>query len=266
MVILINGYGNHSNRLFQALNLEAFCLEYGIRFYNPSFHDMAPLYHIKRYFFDVCVCAIIRILKRFKICTIHILEKNKNDMEANYTVLKGQKIIFVEGWDFTCHNLIKKHHAVLKNKYSFKTDIIAKYINTVPNNYNDVMMKMKNYQTVIGVHIRRGDYSGHEGGKYFYSDEVYQSIIGVTEKLFIQAPLFILFSNECITLPSPQNTIISQSPWYIEQHIMSRCNYLLGPPSTFTLWASFIGEVLLYFIYTKNDAPKNLSEFTLGYR
>lgn len=33
---------------------------------------------------------------------------------------------------------------------------------------------------------------------------------------------------------------------------MSQCDYLIGPPSTFTGWASYIGNVPLKYIESKN--------------
>ena len=44
---------------------------------------------------------------------------------------------------------------------------------------------------------------------------------------------------------------------------MSMCDYLIGPPSTFTSWASFIGNVPTYHI--KNKYKKiELSDFVLN--
>ncbi|GAB1414630.1 hypothetical protein MASR2M117_00360 [Paludibacter sp.] len=40
------------------------------------------------------------------------------------------------------------------------------------------------------------------------------------------------------------------------------CDYLLGSPSTFTMWASYIGENSKYYHTTnRNDIPNNLSCF-----
>ena len=44
MIILLKGYGNHSNRLFQNIHFEAFCKEHNINYINPSFLDMCKYY------------------------------------------------------------------------------------------------------------------------------------------------------------------------------------------------------------------------------
>lgn len=36
-------------------------------------------------------------------------------------------------------------------------------------------------------------------------------------------------------------------------YALSRCNYIMGPPSTFTMWASFIGDVPLRIVKYSNE-------------
>lgn len=52
----------------------------------------------------------------------------------------------------------------------------------------------------------------------------------------------------------------STNEWYIDHFLMSKCDYLIGPPSTFTMWASYIGKVKYYHI--ENDSGEiRLSDF-----
>ena len=44
MIIVFRGYGNHANRLFQAIHIEAFCIENNVDFLNPSFMNMSKYY------------------------------------------------------------------------------------------------------------------------------------------------------------------------------------------------------------------------------
>ena len=44
-------------------------------------------------------------------------------------------------------------------------------------------------------------------------------------------------------------------------YALARCDYLIGPPSTFSAWASFYGKVPLYFIEDVRYCPY-LTEFT----
>ena len=103
------------------------------------------------------------------------------------------------------------------------------------------------YEVVIGVHIRRGDYAQYKGGRYFFDDRVYQqAMYSLRRQLQAKQVAFVLCSNElvdpeafhglnCYRPPSP--TIMH------DLYALSACDYLFGPPSTYSMWASFMGRV-----------------------
>jgi len=71
---------------------------------------------------------------------------------------------------------------------------------------------------------------------------------------------FIIFSNEDVLIKKNEYIHISKNKWYIDHFLMSKCDYLIGPSSTFTLWASYIGKVKFYHI--SNDSGEiNLNDF-----
>ena len=112
---------------------------------------------------------------------------------------------------------------------------------------------------VVDIYIlggRRRDYKKHQGGKYYFSDKVYQEYmnqlgIEVSNKLSKQA-LFIIFSDEITGFQENSYTLISDNEWYLDHLIMSKCDFLIGPPSTFTIWASYIGKNKYFHI--KDDS------------
>jgi hypothetical protein len=73
---------------------------------------------------------------------------------------------------------------------------------------------------------------------------------------------FIVFSNESLRLNPSENVLLSKSPWYVDQTVMSLCDYLIGPPSTFTMWASYLGEAVYYQIKDDSGTIK-LNDFVL---
>lgn len=91
-------------------------------------------------------------------------------------------------------------------------------------------------ETVVGVHVRRGDYKDFEGGRYYYEDDVYErnkKAVGDGIVSSGKTPKFVMF---------PFRSAVE------DQWMMSQCDYLMGPPSTFTMWASFMGNVPLGII------------------
>lgn len=91
-------------------------------------------------------------------------------------------------------------------------------------------------ETIVGVHVRRGDYKDFEGGRYYYEDDVYErnkKAVGNGIASSGRTPKFVMF---------PYRSAVE------DQWMMSQCDYLMGPPSTFTMWASFMGKVPLGII------------------
>ncbi|MFT7343626.1 MAG: hypothetical protein ACI9XP_000200 [Lentimonas sp.] len=268
MVILYFKYGDHSNRLFQNLHFEAFCLENNINYINPSFANM------QAYYKDPCRLkdsnrfslsiqpAVLNFLKRlsnkFKVFPNIIHFDNENTSNAQVLLKAKTSNIYAGGWYFRNSNLLKKYQDHFTKKYSLKEDY-----------YSDIELlktiidKKNNGIIVVGVHIRRGDYKTWMSGKYHFEDSVFldnmrqlQGEINQQQK----ETFFIIFSNEQIKIHENENVAVSKNEWFIDHHLMSCCNYLIGPPSTFTLWASYIGKVPYYQIPNK-DAKISLNSF-----
>ena len=172
-------------------------------------------------------------------------------------ILKHKKsIILVKSWYFRCNDYISMYRDYFVKKYT--------PINLNSEEYNNIKNQFKNYDLKVGIHIRRGDYKEWNDGLYYYEDDVYYDIIEQFSNLYKNKKiLFILFSNEEINLKPNYDYIISKCKWYEDHSLMSICDYLIGPPSTFTSWASFIGNVPTYHI---KDKHKNieLSDFILN--
>lgn len=93
---------------------------------------------------------------------------------------------------------------------------------------------------VVGVHKRRGDYREFLGGRYYYEDEVYERC---EERL---RSLLATTGRKARFVEFPQNDAVQ------DQWTMSRCDCLMGPPSTFSAWASFMGRVPLVLIWNRD--------------
>jgi len=251
MIIISEPYGDHSNRLFQAVHYEAYCLDRGIRFMNVTFDDMTQHYPaLKAGISSKAASQAVKLLVKAKLAVIRKDLNGKSDLDKAYT----RRITFVGGFDFRVHDLTEKYQNYFIEKYS-----IAKS-KTDNNRLSLEIEKWKSAGiTVVGVHLRRGDYQRFKGGKYFYSDSVYASIMHSIEKSISRAGTptkFILFSNENFSITPDGNLdyVFSRNDWLTDHHLMSQCDYLVGPPSTFSLWASYIGKVPVHHIYDPTAA------------
>ena len=249
MIILMESVGNHSNRLFQTVHIEAFCLEYGIRFVNMCFGDMRHLYAGTP--MDLSFLRKgVKALNRLRLLD-YVSFDDFNNVAAYERLMLKASVLLVGGWGFRVYELTKKYHAFFKQRYELSS---CHYERSA---FVSDVMALKNSGTIlVGVHVRKGDYREWEDGKYFFDDDVYRKYMVMMDDSLRSAGVerlkFVVFGNESHGIEGNANVLPSNNPWYIDQYLMSRCDYVIGPPSTFSLWASYIGETKVFHIKDKH--------------
>jgi hypothetical protein len=120
-------------------------------------------------------------------------------------------------------------------------------------------------RVLVGVHIRQGDYSTFLDGTYYYGIFQYRALMNRVKDLFLpKEPVFIVCSDEPMQ-PGYfhyEKTVIGPGTVAGDLYTLAACDYLMGPPSTFTNWASFYGNVPLYVIRDMAKTPA-LEDFAI---
>lgn len=180
---------------------------------------------------------------------------------------KGKNLGFMQGWKSEsvdeCKELWNNPEIMEQIRYIFKpnSDITEK-VECLFNSRFD-----RKSEAIVGVHLRRGDYKTFLGGQFYYSDDVYMRMMLHIQKLFSQKVRFFCATNEALS-----STIIEQfDPLIItdanaaeDLYSLSICDYIIGPPSTFSQWASFYGRVPLFVIETPDSLP-SIDDFSCVY-
>jgi Glycosyl transferase family 11 len=257
MIIISELPGDHSNRLFQSIHYEAYCLDRGMKFLNLTFGDMASNYPAVKFKLEILpLWLYVKLLLKIKPTLLRKDFKVKADLDR----AANGRLILVGGFDFRVHSLTEKYRDYFVKKYSIeKKKVIGNSLNS------EIAHWKANGATVVGVHMRRGDYKRFKNGIYFYSDAVYEKIMRAVQASLAESGArakFLLFSNEDFSI-SPDGSLdyaFSRNDWLTDHHLMSQCDYLVGPPSTFTLWASYIGKVPVHHVYDP-AAPIEMSRF-----
>lgn len=109
---------------------------------------------------------------------------------------------------------------------------------------------------IIGIHIRRGDYKTFEGGKYYFELEEYRAHMQALCRMYRDKKVcFFLSTNEKIDRDVFAGLEIcehSNTTAIHDLYMLSLCDRIVGPLSTFSRWASFYGRVPLCFIERDN--------------
>lgn len=118
---------------------------------------------------------------------------------------------------------------------------------------NTFMSQLReSYHLIIGIHIRRGDYKTHKHGRFYYSIAEYNRIIQQFKSTFRdKSVLFFISSDENINLQefTDCSCIKMENGSAVKDlYALSHCDYIVGPPSSFSGWASFMGNKPIFFI------------------
>ena len=175
--------------------------------------------------------------------------------EENLSQLK-KKLVLVKGWLYRSNTLIVKHRATVLSFFR----PMEKY----EKNVLELIEKCrKDCEILIGMHIRREDYKTFLDGIYYYEMEDYKSKMLELNKLFVDKRVtFLICSNEIMnpTDFSGINIVMANDHIIEDMYSLAKCDLIVGPPSTYSMWASFYGNVPLYQI-KKIKKPIALKDF-----
>jgi hypothetical protein len=236
--------------------------------YNEQFAIWVPNVNFE-YYPDLLNCSLIKyplvikkiahkigINKYFRY--IHTIFNNKYSVKIfQYFISK-----------FTKHQFIIADVGTYMSGFKFKhQDLILKYFEPstfIKYNGNSILKNIK-CDLLIGVHIRRGDYKNFKNGVYYYPDEFYVQILNKLVSIFNKKKItFLIVSNEKIDLQtfSEFDIVTSNGKFMSEDlYLLSKTNYIIGPPSTFSAWASLKNSIPISFINKNQLESLSLSNF-----
>ena len=113
---------------------------------------------------------------------------------------------------------------------------------------------------VVGLHIRRGDYATWHDGRFFYSlDDYHRFMCRIQEAFDGRRVAFFISSNEDFDPGQFSGCVCRRfgkepSGAILDLYTLSLCDYIAGPFSSYSRWASFIGQVPLCFLETREQA------------
>lgn len=233
MVILGKPYGGLSNRLFQHIHFDSFCRENGVVFHNTFMSDFWS--RIPRFLWE---------LPRFMPLKFTSEEADYSEFER---LMLNRRLVFVEGWAYRNKPLARKYRDFYRRSlYEAKPPVDPRSI-------------LATDKINIAVHVRRcSDYAVWHEGKYVYADAVYISAIEQILSLIGAKARIAVFTddsslNRGVFQAAFDEVIFPGSTPNADHYLMSHCDYIVGPPSTFSMWASYIGQTKYCHIGSPND-------------
>ena len=163
------------------------------------------------------------------------------DDEVFTNYIKNKKIVFIDGYFLTGSSSFKYKKEI--QKYFEPREEYSR------SAAECIIQLKKDCEILLGITIRHGDYRLFRGGKYFFSLDEYVSVMYELEKLFPDKKVgfFISSDEEQDTSKFSEFNFIFHTNRAIEDVcILSQCDYILGPPSSYPAWCAFYGDVPIY--------------------
>ncbi len=192
---------------------------------------------------------------RFVVRKLH-----SKKLQSFYSSGIGRKLGFVEGWPL---RECDRYYPSVKqevNQLFTPNDPIKKRVDSLFDSLR------RSGKFVVGIHIRRGDYKIWRDGMYFYDHLTYSKWMAQLVALNPDKSVcFYIASNE----PVPDDLMQRFDSYTIEHacavddlYALSLCDAIIGPPSTFSQWASMMGSVKYRVMKHQEDEILSMDEFS----
>ncbi len=268
-VVIASKAGRLGNRLFLSAYFMANALARGYNLINPALGEYAPYFEgsaldpfcwfpKKGVSWDAEVAAQCRdVLLAFSgsapwmIPGVRMLDirASIDAVDGIYdlngpeysTLLEHAGLIVIKGWKFRDDTNLVRHHAG-----------IAGYFRPIPPIRKGAEVAVSKARSrgdeVIGVHIRHGDYRDWKNGAHYFETEQYAHWMRETAALNTSKKyVFLVCASDQVEGSLFQGLDVVMGPGSVigDMHALSLCDRIMGPPSTFSTWASYSGRVPL---------------------
>jgi hypothetical protein len=273
MIVIFEPYGQFCNRLFLSAYGMALARASEQSFVNLSLGDYRyhfpatrpprglPIWRFHRY-----ARAIILGLKRFpptRRWFLRVRWKNAREFSPDnpqyVAKMKKRFLTIIEGWPDPSQMRFSPD-AMEAIRKTFEPDA------ALSATAHDIVRRARaGADVLIGVHIRLKDYRTYLGGFFYYQPQDYQRALQGMAALFPgQRVAFLICSDEEQKAEpfAPFQVTIGPGTLLEDLYSLAGCDYLIGPPSTFSLWAAFYAAKPLYHMLEPKP-PADLSAFMI---
>jgi hypothetical protein len=299
LIIIAGRCGRLGNRITLFASFIAWAEEHGYRLMNPTFHTYAHLFEATRKsifyqypprsqpdwldvipgFFQAIrktrilahiaktISLVNQRLPLFGRRTMTLRESRKpgeliTSLESPELEqrIRSAKVVLVNGWSFRAPGCVHKHQDKIRAYFT----PLAKHARA---GQQAVERLRQHADLVTGVHIRHGDYAGWKQGKYYFPASRYCAWMAEFAGQFPGSRMAFLVCSDEPRFASefPGLSVAFSTGEPIEDTCaLAECNYIMGPVSSFTQWASLYGNKPLFHM-TDRDSHVERERFRVCY-
>ncbi len=191
------------------------------------------------------------------------------DSDALERRMLRHRHIVVSGWFCRWYDLFLKYRSEICSLFAMNEAITT----SVRKRMAAAERATTGGRVRLGVHIRRGDYKNFCDGQYYYDDATYAAYIAAFARMMSDKTVEVFLSTndaavsaETISalIPEPEVCVHLLGGNAAEDlYMLSECDYLIGPPSTYSLVAAMYRDIPLCRMDQTNSGTMSSEDFKL---
>lgn len=285
MIVVSSKPGQLGNMCFVYAHLIARAIESKLEVANAAFNDYAHLFPATA---DDLLCRFppqepgIRPTRRRRALVFHLFHTTARLLPKLRLKLPFLRVITIRDWHTEINlgnpeflNSLKPRELVLLRGWLFRdSEALAKHADEVRHFFRPhekqaqniaalIERARKDVDVLVGVHIRHGILYFANARHYFFTTKRYGEVMDEVVALFPGKRVGFLICSDWPQDPEMFERFkvtLGTGDIIEDLYGFSSCDYIIGPQSTFTVWASFYGKVPLNVI-TAADQGRSLDDF-----
>ena len=258
-MIFAKDKGRMCNNMLQYGHVYAWAREHGRRAVSMRFCYKYPYFSISHSpFHNFITYVSAKYLAKCGMLKTVTFYYPDEDTKAKEEAMLRHRNVVVAGWYVRFYDLFLKYKPDIVKLFAFDAAISRKVGQYAADASAGCDIR-------LGLHIRRGDYKTWNGGKYYYTDEDYAAMAlgfaalhpGKRTCVFICGNDPALDKAAYLTRLDGMKVEFACGNAAEDLCLLSLCDYIIGPPSTFSLVASMYEDKPLCWVY---DRAKPLAE------
>lgn len=278
MVIVPSRIGQLGNQLFHIAHFAASSLEQGYKVRFSAFQyclddfpriNTHPNIEVTEtsVFRNRCqhrifkVASIIWTSSLWHECIVSMSPPHVDVGLPDFAAKASAKVVFCEGFGFRDPTNIRKHFETVVDMFQL-SDRVCCQVDAFERTHKRGIETL-----VVGFHVRRGDYRSYCGGQHFLETDQWRKLIEETRQHFVGSGrnfLGVIFSNEDSrdVIGGLPDLVAGPGGLLTDLEMLSRCDMIVGPESTYSGWASFVRRVPILRV-NKNTCNIDFGQFEI---
>jgi hypothetical protein len=275
--------GRLGNRLFLSAYFMANALAKGYRLLNPALGEYAPLFEGSAHdslcrfpnrrgvdeveFASQCREVILPLLSSMGTLSRFLGVTGVREVDIRDSHDAEDRVYDLGGDDF--HEALHSCRYLLVKGWKFRDDVnlvryrpeISRYFRPIEPIRRAAEITVDRARSlgalVVGVHIRQSDYRDWKNGVHYFETTQYAHWMReVMNQLPEKKIVFLLCASDPIDRGVFEGLTVVDGPGRVAEdlHALSLCDLIMGPPSTFSTWASYSGRVPLCMLQHAGQA------------